>query len=258
MHFIHMAWLNFKGQRAAFNLEEFLLLETAYPFFTLIFYCVLASYAYGTTNVTDWVIGNSFLLCTNICVFSLGNCFVGERYFGRIRSIIVGSASKIEIILAKGFFPAIVGLCTTFLGFYMGCLVFDISWTDISWGKLLCVYAVAMISAMGFGLFLAVLGLLSNQMHLILNIMQYILLIFTGANFPINQLPTVLQKVSLILPLTRSIEASREIVSGNGLETILSLLMGELIVGIVYIMIAVAVVKYVERIAIKKGTLELF
>ena len=62
MHFMHMAWLNFKGQRAAFNLEEFLLLETAYPFFTLIFYCVLASYAYGTTNIIDWVIGNSFLL----------------------------------------------------------------------------------------------------------------------------------------------------------------------------------------------------
>ncbi len=258
MYFIHMAWLNFKGQRAAFNLEEFLLLETAYPFFTLIFYCVLASYAYDTTNITDWVIGNSFLLCTNICVFSLGNCFVGERYFGRIRSIIVGSVSKIEIILAKGFFPALVGVITTFLGFYMGCLVFNISWTDISWGNLLYIYFAAMFSAMGFGLFLAVLGLVSNQMHLILNLIQYILLIFTGANFPITQLPTVLQKISLILPLTRSIQASREIVSGKGLETVTLLLAGDFIVGIVYITIAVVVVKYVERIAIKKGTLELF
>lgn len=258
MHFIHMAWLNFKGQRAAFNLEEFLLLETVYPFFTLIFYCVLAGYAYDTTNITDWVIGNSFLLCTNICVFSLGNCFVIERYFGRIRSIIVGSAPKIEIILAKGFFPAIVGVLTTLLGFYMGCLIFNISWMDISWGNLLCVYVVAMISAMGFGLFLAVLGLLSNQMHLILNLTQYILLIFTGANFPITQLPTILQKISLILPLTRSIEASRKIVSGKGLETVSLLLIGDLIVGIVYVVIAVAVVKYVERIAIRKGTLELF
>ena len=258
MHFIHMAWLNFKGQRAAFNLEEFLLLETAYPFFTLIFYCVLAGYAYDTTNITDWVIGNSFLLCTNICVFSLGNCFVGERYFGRIRSIIVGNVSKIEIILAKGFFSALVGVFTTFLGFYMGCLVFNISWMDISWENLLCVYVVAMISAMGFGLFLAVLGLLSNQMHLILNLTQYILLIFTGANFPTTQLPAILQKISLILPLTRSIEASRKIVSGKELETVLLLLIGDLIVGIVYVVIAVAVVKYVERIAIRKGTLELF
>ena len=258
MHFMHMAWLNFKGQRAAFNLEEFLLLETAYPFFTLIFYCVLASYAYGTTNIIDWVIGNSFLLCTNICVFSLGNCFVSERYFGRIRSIIVGSASKIEIILEKGFFHAIVGLFTTFLGIYMGCLVFNISWTDIPFGELICVYAIAMISAVGFGLFLAVLGLLSNQMHLILNLTQYILLIFTGANFPINQLPIVLQKFSLILPLSRSIESSRKIISGEGLKEVASLLVGDLCVGMVYIALAIAIVSCVERIAIKKGTLELF
>ena len=32
MHFLHMAWLNFKGQRAAFNLEEFLLLEMRFCF----------------------------------------------------------------------------------------------------------------------------------------------------------------------------------------------------------------------------------
>ena len=101
MHFLHMAWLNFKGQRAAFNLEEFLLLETAYPFLTLMFHCVMAGYAFDTANLTDWVIGNAFLLCTNICVFSLGSSFRAERAYGRIRSIMVGRTSKIEIVLQK-------------------------------------------------------------------------------------------------------------------------------------------------------------
>ena len=61
MQFLRMSWLNFKGQRAAFNIEEFILLETLYPFFTLVFYCVMAGYAYQTTNLTDWVLGNAFL-----------------------------------------------------------------------------------------------------------------------------------------------------------------------------------------------------
>jgi len=104
MHFLHMSWLNFKGQRAAFHFEEFILLDTAYPFLTLVFYCVMAGFAYGTADVTDWVIGNAFMLCTNTCLFSLGTCFVGERYYGRIRSIIVGKISKFEIVLQKGFF----------------------------------------------------------------------------------------------------------------------------------------------------------
>lgn len=258
MHFLHMAWLNFKGQRAAFNLEEFLLLETAYPFMTLMFHCVMAGYAYDTTNLTDWVIGNAFLLCTNICVFSLGSSFRAERAYGRIRSIMVGKTSKIEIVLQKGFFSGLVSLGTTFVGFAAGCFVFGISWGGIPWGRMLLCFVIAMFAAMGFGLLLSVFGLLSHQMHLILNLMEYVLLIFSGSNFPIEQLPEVVQVVSYALPLTRSIAAARGIVSGLEWSTVLGLLGGEIVVGIAYVILAAGLVKFAEREAIRKGTLELF
>lgn len=258
MHFLHMAWLNFKGQRAAFNLEEFLLMETAYPFLTLMFHCVLAGYAYGAADVTDWVIGNAFLLCTNICVFSLGSSFRAERAYGRIRSIMVGKTSKIEIVLQKGFFSGLVSLITTFIGFAAGCIVFNISLQNISWGAMLLCFAVAMFSAMGFGLVLSVFGLMSHQMHLILNLMEYVLLIFTGSNFPITQLPAGLQMVSYALPLTRSIQAARCVASGMGWKEVFPLIGGEVLVGIAYVLLATCLVKYAERVAIKEGSLELF
>lgn len=258
MHFIYMAWLNFKGQRAAFNLEEFLLLETAYPFITLMFHCVMAGYAFNTTNLTDWVIGNAFLLCTNICVFSLGSSFRAERAYGRIRSIMVGSTSKIEIVLQKGFFSGLISIVTTFAGFAMGCIVFGVSFVDIHWSGILLCFITAMFAAMGFGLVLSVFGLMSHQMHLILNLMEYVLLIFTGSNFPIAQLPTSFQMLSYALPLTRSIEAARGIANGMDFEQISVLLIGEIVVGIVYVLIAVALVKYAEKVAIKSGALELF
>ena len=258
MHFLHMAWLNFKGQRAAFNLEEFLLLETAYPFLTLMFHCVLAGYAFDTANLTDWVIGNAFLLCTNISIFSLGSSFRAERAYGRIRSIMVGKTSKLEIVLQKGFFSGVVSFGTTFVGFAAGCVVFDISLAGIPWEIILLCFLVAMFSAMGFGMVLSVFGLLSHQMHLILNLMEYVLLIFTGSNFPVTQLPKVLQVVSYALPLTRSIEAARGVVSGMEWNHIIKLLSGEIIVGLVYILIAASLVKWAEREAIKNGTLELF
>ena len=258
MHFLRMAWLNFKGQRVAFNLEEFLLLETAYPFLTLMFHCVLAGYAYGTTDLTDWVIGNAFLLCTNICVFSLGSSFRAERAYGRIRSIMAGKTSKLEIVLQKGFFSGLVSMGTTFAGFAIGCLVFGISWSNISWGSMLLCFTVAMFAATGFGLMLSVLGLMSHQMHLILNLMEYVLLIFTGSNFPITQLPEAVRVISYVLPLTRSIQAARGVVNGMEWNAVLGLLVSEILVGISYILLAAGLVKYAERVAIKEGTLELF
>ena len=258
MHFLHMAWLNFKGQRAAFNLEEFLLLETAYPFLTLMFHCVMAGYAFDTANLTDWVIGNAFLLCTNICVFSLGSSFRAERAFGRIRSIMVGKTSKIEVVLQKGFFSGLVSLGTTFLGFSVGCMVFKVSLADMPWGGIFLCFVTAMFAAMGFGLVLSVFGLMSHQMHLILNLMEYVLLIFTGSNFPVEQLPELLQVISYALPLTRSIAAARGMAGGMELYQVSTLLGGEILVGIGYILLAAFLVKTAERIAIKNGTLELF
>ena len=258
MHFLHMAWLNFKGQRAAFNLEEFLLLETAYPFMTLMFHCVLAGYAFDTANLMDWVIGNAFLLCTNICIFSLGSSFRAERAYGRIRSIMVGKTSKLEIVLQKGFFSGLVSFGTTFVGFAVGCMVFGISLKGVPWLSMLVCFLIAMFSAMGFGMVLSVFGLLSHQMHLILNLMEYVLLIFTGSNFPVTQLPQVFQIVSYALPLTRSIQAARGIIAGMDGNQVWTLLFGEIVVGIVYIGIAAALVKWAEREAIKNGTLELF
>jgi len=164
----------------------------------------------------------------------------------------------LEIVLQKGFFSGFVSFGTTFVGFAIGCMVFGISLKGIPWGMMLLCFLIAMFSAMGFGMVLSVFGLLSHQMHLILNLMEYVLLIFTGSNFPITQLPKYLQMVSYALPLTRSIEAARGIAAGMGGCDIAGLLIGEVAVGLMYIVIAASLVKWAEREAIKNGTLELF
>lgn len=256
--FLHMSWLNFKGQRAAFDFEEFILLEVAYPFFTIIFYCVLARYTYSEENIVSWIIGNSFLMCTNICVFSLGACFLGERYFGRIRSIMVGSKSKIVIILEKGLFSCLIGVFATLIGFCMGCVVFGVSLANIPWGMFLISIFVTMFSFTGFGLLLSVFGLVSDSINFILNFMEYILLLFTGANIPIEQYPYPVRTISYMLPMTRGIKAIRGYIAGRDLEYCMHLLFSEMLLGIMYFLLAAIIVKWVEKIAIKNGRLELF
>ena len=111
--FFDQAVLYHKGRSAAFEAEEFALMQLGYPLITLIFYCLIAVYSFQTTNLTSWVIGNSFLLCTNACIFGLGNVFVGERYWGRLRSIIASPCAKLPLILANGVFPAIFAVCVS-------------------------------------------------------------------------------------------------------------------------------------------------
>lgn len=256
--FIRQSWLEFKGQRAAFNLEEFLLVDTLYPLMTMIFYCVMAGYAFHTQNLTRWVVGNAFLLCTSTCVFSLGSSFMGERYYGRIRSIITSPILKMEVVLEKGFFPCLVCVVTTIVGFGVGSMIFHVSWKGVNLLVLLGIIAVAMVSAAAFGMLLSTIGLISDQMHLILNLVSCLLAIFCGANFPISQLPMAGQLFSQCLPLTRSIHAAGLFMEGASFSEYALYLLGELGIAVVYVVLAYGMIQYAQRKAIKKGTLELF
>lgn len=255
--FFSQAWLYHKARTAAFDWREFLFFDTGYPIITLVFYCLLAAYSFQTADLTHWVIGNSFLMCVNTCIFGLGSLFRSERYSGRLRSIIAAPCSLFSVVLSYGFIPSILAMGSVVLGLVVGAVVFGIDFSGVNLGLALLTILCAMIAASGFGLLLSVFGLLSDGMHLILNMMNYILMIFTGAEFPVSQLPAVGQVISRALPLTRSIEAMNLLFS-NDAEGFAPLLLGELAMAAIYVLASVSVLKYAERACKRAGKFDLF
>ena len=84
------------------------------------------------------------------------------------------------------------------------------------------------------------------------------LALLTGANFPLTMLPSGIRFISYCLPLTRSIEAVNRMVLGEDLDTIWSLIAMEAVVGMLYILVSYLLLKRVEKLAIRKGVLEIF
>ncbi|MCR5823887.1 MAG: ABC transporter permease [Lachnospiraceae bacterium] len=255
--FFQQAYLYHKGRRAAFEAEEFVLMQIGYPLVTLIFYCLIASFSFKTTDLTHWVIGNSFLLCTNACIFGLGNLFVGERYYGRLRSIIASPCSKIGLILAGGVFPTLFAICASVCGLLVGSLVFHVDLTRIDLPLAAVAILCAMISAACFGLFISSFGLMSDSMHLVLNLVSYILMIFTGAEFPVSQLPLAGQVFAQLMPLTKAIAAMNKLFDGNPEGFWLNLL-GELATGCAYALLTRLVFAFAERSAQRSGKFDMF
>ena len=246
--FFSQAFLYHKGRTAAFNLAEFLCFDAGYPIITLIFYCLLASYSFQTTDLTHWVIGNAFLMCTNTCVFGLGSIFNGERYYGRLRSIVASPCNKLALILANGVFPTL---------FASIAVVFKIDFSGVHLGLAVLTIVCAMFAATGLGLLLAVFGLISDSMHLILNVVSYILMIFTGAEFPVSQLPVWGQWISKLLPLTHSIEAMN-VLLGKTEGDFIHLLLCEFGIAILYMIAAWATLRGAEQACRRSGKFDLF
>lgn len=257
-NFLEQSWLYYKGQNSGFNIEEYLLLKFSVPLLGLIMYCIMASFGFRTNNLTYWVIGNSFLLCTSTSIFTIGTCFSSERYCGRLRSIIVSPYSKLSTILEKAFFPVVESFVSVVIGFVIGGSIFSIDFSNINIGLYLIIVFVGIFSACGFGMVLSVLGMITSEMHFLLNTSSIVLGLLTGANFPIMMLPSGVRFISYCLPLSRSMQAVNTMVQGSNQEEIWSLIITEAILGMAYIVVSYILLKVVEKAAVRKGTLELF
>lgn len=251
------ARLSHKGRSAAFSAEEYLWFEIAYPLVTMIFYCLLASFSFRTSDLAHWVIGNSFLLCTNACVFSTGQVFAAERYNGRLRSIIASPCSKFGVILSNGVYPVLFASCAAVLGLIVGGFMFHVNFAGANPVLLAAACFAAMCSATGFGLLLASFCLMTDSMHLILNCAAYVLMLFTGAEFPIAQLPTAGRIMAQMMPLTKSIRATQELLDGNS-APFLPLIALEFLTALCYCLAAFLTLRLTERAAQKNGRFDLF
>ena len=255
--FFSQAWLYHKGRTDAFHLADFLASEVGYPAITMIFYCLLAAYGFQTMDLTHWVISNSFLLCTSACVFHLGTIFLGERYNGRLRSIVVAPCSTLSLVLASGVGPVLTASATVAFNLLVGGLLFGVDFSGVDLGLVILTILCAMTAATCFGLLISVFGMISSSIHLMLNIIHYVLMLFTGAQFPVSQLPAAGQWLSRLLPLTRSLQAM-DVLFGQGQGDYTRLLLGELGMAAVYALSAWGLFRSVERACCRSGTFDLF
>lgn len=256
--FFSQAWLYGKAMQGPFDFLEFVCYKVGYSLVSLCFYCIVAKFATGTADLTHWVVGNAFTLSISECIFTLGTTFNGERYNGRLRSIIVSPSNKLAVIFQNGAFSMLLSLGTITVGFIVGSLIFGVDITGINISLFIITMITAIFSMAGLGLLLSVFALVTDSMHLILNATASLIIIFSGANFPVSQLPNTVQYIANIFPLYRSVQAANMSFGVIDFVKFRALIVGELFLGMVFYIMAFLLLKTIIRVAITKATLEMF
>jgi ABC-2 type transport system permease protein len=82
------------------------------------------------------------------------------------------------------------------------------------------------------------------------------LLIFPGANVPLDALPGWMSTAAQGMPFTHAIEAARRLAAGSGLGDVRGLVEAELLVGAVYGLVGYAVLRWFEVQSRRHATLE--
>ena len=228
------------------------------PLAQMFFFVYLGTYATGTDNASFYIVGNALQITAVSGIFGMTMSIGGDRDAGTLGYIFGTPANRLFVFMGRAFMNILDGALGVFIAFVWGVLLMGLDLSHANMSGLVLTIFVTTISTCGLGLLLGCLALITVNVMFINNFVYFLLLLFSGANIPLAQLPVWMQTISSALPLTRGILAAREFVAGASLIEVAPLLWGELTVGFVYFLLGYFLFTAFEAIAKRRGTLEVF
>ena len=203
-----------------------------------------------------YVIGNALQYAAIPCVFAMGFAISGERYQRTLGPILVSPARRLPLFLGRAVPVVLNGAFVAAFALTVGGLLLGIHVPASAIGPLALVVLVCAFSCTGLGLINGALGLRVRETAVLANIIFGLLLIFSGANVPLDELPGWMQAISDVVPLTHGIEAARSLADGASLAAVDHLIADEVVIGLAYGAVGYALLRFMEWQSRVHATLE--
>jgi ABC-2 type transport system permease protein len=165
------------------------------PLFQIFLFVYIGRNA-GVQSDEFYVIGNAVQYASVPCLFSMVHAIAGERYQQTLTYILVSPAGRLPLFLGRAL-PVIAN--AMFVAAFSLLVSGHILRIDVplsAWGPIALVIFVSTFSCTGLGLICAGIGLRVRETSVLNNIIFGLLLIFTGANVRIGELPGWMQAIS--------------------------------------------------------------
>ena len=168
-----------------------------------------------------------------------------EREQGTLDGILSAPISRLSIILGKSFSQVVTGLAQATLILILAILIFGVVVYG-NYGVLALLLLLTVFSFIGIGIMISAIASEQQTAMMIMMTITFPMLFLSGALFPIEQMPTIIQGISKVLPLTYAVEALRKcIVLGTGINGMLTEIWVMLGFGVVFTAIAIPVFRRV-------------
>jgi ABC-2 type transport system permease protein len=228
-----------------------------YPIFEILFFAYLGRFA-GVQSDRFFLIGNAFLAIAVTGTFGMGHATAGERRSQTLTALLASPANRFAVFLGRalpsivtGFFVAATSfaVCAAILGVHVPLSILP--------GLALATLTAA-FACTGLGLCIGALGLRGRNVSVFADVIAACMLLVSGANVPLHQLPGSIQTISSGIPLTHGIAAARAIAGGANIAGVADLLAKEAGVGLVYFVIGLVMLRVFEFEGRRSASLETF
>ncbi|HET7045822.1 MAG TPA: ABC transporter permease [Gaiellaceae bacterium] len=227
------------------------------PLFQILFFAFIGRAA-GIEDDSFFVVGNAVVALSIATIFAMLFTIEGERGYQTLAALVATPASRVALFLGRSVPVVANGAVVAAMALLSGSLVLRVHVPVSALGPLALTLVVVACSSTGLGLVVAAIGLRYRGGLVLANMAGATFLIVSGANIPRDTLPGWMQWIGDALPLTRAIEAARELVAGGTLGDVGGLLAVEALIGLGYGLAGYRLLLFFERQGRRHATLEVF
>jgi ABC-2 type transport system permease protein len=164
-----------------------------------------------------------------------------ERELGTLDGIISAPISRLSIILGKSLAQVVRGLLQALLTLLLTVALFGVV-VHGNYGLLALLLLLTVFSFIGIGIMVSALASQQETAMTIMMTLTFPMLFLSGALFPVQQMPAVMQWISKGLPLTYAVEALRKcVVLGTGISGMMTEIWVMLGFGVIFTVISIPV-----------------
>jgi ABC-2 type transport system permease protein len=225
------------------------------PIFQILLFVYIGRSSH-TQSDEFYVVGNALQYAAIPCIFAMTNTIAGERYQNTLGAVLATPAKRIPLFLGRSLPVIVNGFLVSAFAFVVGGLIVGISIPKAAVPELALVILVSACACTGLGLSTAAVGLLARDTATLSNIVFGILLVFTGANVALDDLPGWMSTLAQGLPLTHGIEAARRLADGQPFSDVGGLVAAEALIGLLWGLLGYAAIRTLEWQSRIHATLE--
>ena len=225
------------------------------PIFQILLFVFIGRSA-GVESDKFFVIGNAVQYASIPCLFSMTNAISGERYQQTLAYLLVSPAGRLSLFLGRAVPVVVNAMFVAAFSLVVTSLILRISIPPTTWPAIALAIAVSAFACTGLGLICAAIGLRVRETAVLNNVLFGLLLIFTGANVAVTELPEWMQWISNRIPLTHGIQAARQLADGASLADVSGLIATEFAIGIVYTVVGYQAIRLMERESRKRASVQ--
>lgn len=220
------------------------------------FFVFVGKFIRGDAIITYIAVGNALQVLSWNAVFSVINITSHDKWEGTLAHLLATPASRFPLFLGRAMMHVLDGMLSVAIGFTFAASFFGVDFSRTNFATLIVIIALTSFFMTGFGLMIGSFSFYFRNPLVLANIFLFILLIFCGVNFPVQELPPFLQPISYIFPLTYGIDAARQAVAGASIPEVSTLLTYELVTGLAAVLIGYFTFIQFELLARRTGKLE--